>query len=148
MKPLTPNINARPHRHTRKYLHRHRSALTGRRVSPRIRAPPHLPIQQTQQTTRAARDGEEGDDDVDEQVDGEGSRPFVGTEAAEVVCREEEGEDGPGLGHERWVKKKRLRKRGQPCVYEHAHTTGFCLIQGPVLEPGRRSDPPESTMAS
>lgn len=80
-----PRNNARRHRNPRKHLHRQRPALASQIVFSRIGTPTTLSIQQARQTARAIRDGEEGDDDVEDQVDGGWSGPFIGANAAEVV---------------------------------------------------------------
>lgn len=90
----SPQNDPRPNRHTRKHLQHQRPALAQRIIAPRVRAPTPPPAHKTRQAARAVRDGEEGDGDVDEQVERQGGCQFtLGTEAAEVVRGEEEGED-------------------------------------------------------
>lgn len=82
----SPENIARPHRNSRKHFHRQCTALAKAIIFSRIGAPAALSVQQARQTARAVSDSEESDDDVDDQVDREGSCWFIGTKAAKVVC--------------------------------------------------------------
>ena len=52
-----------------------------------------MAVQQARQTARAIEDGEEGDQDVGDEVEHEGSGRLVATQPTQVVCREEDGEN-------------------------------------------------------
>ena len=110
----SPDSNTRPHRDPREYLQRQSPAPANRIISTRVGAPTALTVQQARQTARAVRDGEESNHDVDDEVDGDGSGRFVGAEAAEVVGREEEGEERLWTNAHRIVKEKTRRRRRIP----------------------------------
>ena len=90
----SPKNNTRPHRNPREYLQRQRSAPAQGVIVTGIGAPTALPVQQARETASAVRDGEEGDEDIDDEVDGQRSGRLAATEATEIVGGEEEGEDG------------------------------------------------------
>lgn len=89
----SPKNHPRPHRNPRKHLHGQNPAAAERMVPAGIRAPTAPSVQQAPKADCAVRGAEDGDQDVDEQVEEEGSGRFVRAQAAEVVGGEEEGED-------------------------------------------------------
>ena len=132
-----PRNNARRHRNPRKHLHRQRPALASQIVFSRIGTPTTLSIQQARQTARAICDGEEGNDDIDNQIDGEGSGPFIGAKAAEVVGGEEEGED---------CLRENENGNGNGNQWHNDVSTRLLIKDLPEQQP--RSTPLSSTMAS